>query len=68
MELTYKKATAKDISILLEIEKSIVGSKTYSAMLEESEWVEAINAGPIYIIEKKRGSSRRYVLWDKVRR
>lgn len=52
MNLTYKKATTKDIPTLLEIENSVIGSKTYSTMLEESEWLEAMNDGPVYIIER----------------
>ncbi|MDB5260546.1 MAG: acetyltransferase [Candidatus Nomurabacteria bacterium] len=52
MELKYKKAIIEDIPTLISIEQSIVGSKTYSAMLEESEWIKAINDGPVYIIEK----------------
>ena len=53
MIITYQKATLKDIPILLTLEKTAVGLKTYSTMLEEGEWVEAINNGPVYIIEKE---------------
>lgn len=52
MELSYKRATLEDIPILLAIENTAVGLKTYSTMLEESQWIEAISNGPIYIIEK----------------
>ena len=52
MELKYKKATIKDIPILLTIENTVIGLKTYSTMLEESEWIEAISNGPVYLIEK----------------
>lgn len=52
MSLTYKKASTADIPTLLSIKKSAIGLKTYSTMLEESEWIEAIGDGPVYIIEK----------------
>ena len=54
MELTYKKVSIVDIPTLLMIEKSIEVSKTYSAMLEENEWIKAIKDGPVYIIEKNK--------------
>jgi ribosomal protein S18 acetylase RimI-like enzyme len=54
MNLTYEKASAKDIAILVDIEKGIIGSgMTYSTIQEVDEWVlEAIKAGPVYIIKK----------------
>ena len=47
-----KKATVEDIPILLEIERSVSGSKIYSPMLDESEWREELTKGVVYLIEK----------------
>jgi hypothetical protein len=48
-EVIYKKASLLDIPTLISVEKSIVDSKTYSAMLEENEWFKAIEYGLVYI-------------------
>lgn len=49
--ITLRRATIEDISNLIEIEKSVSGDKTYSALLEESEWKEEMEKGVVYIIE-----------------
>ena len=52
MPISLKRATIQDIPALLSIEKSVAGTKIYSPMLEESEWIEEFDNGPIYLIEK----------------
>lgn len=51
MKITYKRATTEDISTLILMEKSIGFSKTYSSMIEKYEWEEAIESGPVYVLE-----------------
>lgn len=52
MKLNYRRATTKDIPLLITLEKSAVNSRTYSGTFKESEWLEEIKNGPVYIIEK----------------
>ncbi len=52
MAIHLKKAEISDISALLEIEKSVAGTKIYSPMLTESEWLEEFKKGVIYLIQK----------------
>jgi ribosomal protein S18 acetylase RimI-like enzyme len=52
MSVSYRKAEHEDITTLIDIEKTAAKLKTYSPMLEEAEWVEAMNVGAVYIIEK----------------
>ena len=52
MKISLKKVTEQDIPTLLFIEKSIVGSKTYSALLNTGDWIKAIKDGPVYLIKK----------------
>ena len=47
-----KKATIADISILLEIEKSVSGTKIYSPILTKDEWKEELQKSEVYLIEK----------------
>lgn len=52
MEIKFKKASKADIPTLLEIEKSVEGQKTYSAMLTAEEWLEAFEKNTsIYLLE-----------------
>lgn len=51
MSIKLKKATVADIPKLLEIEKTAAGMKTYSAMLEEKEWVEDLEKESVFLIE-----------------
>ncbi len=48
--LQLRKATLLDIPILLKLENS-VSIETYSAMLVEDDWKEALQNGVVYIIE-----------------
>lgn len=43
-------ATEADIEILLELERSVSGSKTYSPMLDEKEWMEEVKHSSIFLI------------------
>ena len=53
MQTIYlKKATIADISILLEIEKSVAGTKIYSPTLTKGEWKEELQKSEVYLIEK----------------
>ncbi len=42
-EIIFKKATIKDIPVLIDIEKKLIGLKTYSVQITEKEWGDAIN-------------------------
>lgn len=50
--LNLKKATVADIPILLGLEKSVLGTNTYSPMLEEGEWKEELQNGTVYLIKE----------------
>ncbi len=52
MTIILKKVGLNDISKLVEIEKSVAGSKTYSAETNENEWQEEIKNNIVYLIEK----------------
>lgn len=52
MPINLKRATKADISVLIELEKSVAGTKIYSPMLEEKEWEEALEKEVVYLIEK----------------
>ncbi len=52
MSVNLKRAAKADIPILIELEKSVAGTKIYSPMLEEKEWEEALEKEVVYIIEK----------------
>lgn len=46
------RAKFKDIPILLGLEKSVSGTKTYSSGLEESGWEEELQNNTVYLIEE----------------
>lgn len=50
--VTLDKASLEDLPILLELEKSVAGSKIYSPMVDENEWKEEFQKGEIYLIKK----------------
>jgi len=52
MPIHLKKATNTDIPELIELEKSVAGTKVYSPMLTEDEWLVALDIGKVYLIEK----------------
>lgn len=52
MLINLKRATKEDIPVLIELEKSVAGTKIYSPMLEEKEWEEALKKEVVYLIEK----------------
>lgn len=49
---SLKEALTSDISTLLEIEKSVSGTKIYSPMLDKNEWEKELKKGKVYLIEK----------------
>ena len=52
IKIIFKKAAGKDIPVLLEIEKSVSGKRTYSPMLTKEEWLEALKKNTmIYLLE-----------------
>lgn len=51
MSIGFRKATTDDIPALLELEESIADTHTYSAMLQESEWIEAMDEEEVFLIE-----------------
>ena len=53
MKITYKQATKEDIPSLIVMEKTMEGSKIYSAMVKEYEWEEAMQDGLVYVLEKE---------------
>lgn len=48
----FKEASISDIPVLLELEKSVADTNTYSPMLEKDEWEEELQKGKVYLIEK----------------
>lgn len=50
--IILKKATAEDIPVLLEVERSVAGTKIYHPMVEAKEWEEVLKKESVYIIEK----------------
>lgn len=50
--IQLKKATIADIPTIISIEESVSGSKLYSPMLTEGEWLEALKRNTTYLIEK----------------
>ena len=50
--IELKQAGITDIPVLLEIERSVAGAKTYSAYLTEDEWEEEMQKSKVYLIEK----------------
>lgn len=52
LELNLKKVTESDIPILLALEKSVAGAKTYSAMLSTEEWQDELKNNEVFLIEQ----------------
>ena len=50
--ISLKKATIADIPALLELEKSVAGTKIYSPTLTKNEWKEELQKSEVYLIEK----------------
>lgn len=50
--ITLKLATEKDIPIFIELEKSVMGSKTYSGIDDEDEAKEEFKNNIVYLIHK----------------
>jgi ribosomal protein S18 acetylase RimI-like enzyme len=50
--VTLDKAGIEDISILLELEKSVAGNNMYSPMLDENEWKEELYNSEVFLIKK----------------
>lgn len=50
--ISLRKATQKDVDILITLEKSVDGVKTYSAMTESEEMLEELKKDEIFIIEQ----------------
>ena len=51
MDLLYRKANRDDIATLITIGRSALGIKTYSPIIDESEWEQELNNILVYIIE-----------------
>ena len=49
--ISLKKATIADIPALLELEKSVAGTKIYSPTLTKNEWKEELQKSEVYLIE-----------------
>lgn len=54
MNLHLRKAEVADIPTLISIEQSVTGSKLYSAMLTNEEWIEALGKNTTYLIEDNK--------------
>lgn len=50
--ILLKNANKQDIPVLLELEKSVSGTKIYSPMLTEEEWKEELLKNKVFLIEK----------------
>lgn len=50
--IVLKKAGINDIPVLLEIEKSVAGTKIYSPTLEVDEWKEELHKAKVLLIKK----------------
>ncbi|OGG54400.1 hypothetical protein A3D62_00535 [Candidatus Kaiserbacteria bacterium RIFCSPHIGHO2_02_FULL_49_11] len=50
-DISLHKVSDKDIPILVSIERSVAGRKTYSPLLAESEWREEIKKSSVYLIK-----------------
>ena len=64
MELTFKLANKENIADLLLIEQTTLGLKTYSAMLEQSEWEDAIKNGPVFLVKDSEQENIGYVSYE----
>lgn len=53
MVIKLRRATTFDIPTLIMLEKSVAGTKTYSPMLTENEWIEELKKNVVYLIEKE---------------
>jgi ribosomal-protein-alanine N-acetyltransferase len=49
---TLRLATPHDIPCLIDIESSVSGTKVFSPMLTEEEWLREMGKSTVYIIEK----------------
>ncbi len=52
MPITLQEASELDIPTLLEIERSVSNTNTYSAMLTEAEWKDELQKGITYLIKE----------------
>jgi len=50
--LTLKKADIGSISALLDIERSVAGTKIYHPLVEAKEWEEVLKKENVFLIEK----------------
>lgn len=51
MQLGYKIATKYDISLLIELEKTLLGISTYSAEVDVADWLADLKNGIVYLVE-----------------
>lgn len=51
LEPTLMQASEADIDTLLELEKSVAGPHTYSAMLEADDWKEELKSCSVFLIK-----------------
>jgi len=51
MEVFLKRAIDDDIPQLIELEKSVAGTKIYDPMLTGEEWLVALEIGFVYLIQ-----------------
>jgi len=47
--IDLKRATIRDVSELIKIEQSVAGSKLYSPMLTEGEWLEELKKSTVVL-------------------
>ncbi len=52
MLIHLKKATLADISLLVDIEKSVAGTCLYSPIVDREEWIEEFQKNSVFLIEK----------------
>jgi ribosomal protein S18 acetylase RimI-like enzyme len=52
-KIHLREAGLTDIPDLIDVEKSVSGTKLYSPLLEEGEWKEELQKSVVYLIEKE---------------
>lgn len=53
MVINIRRAITSDIPTLINLENSVAGTKIYSPMLTEDEWIEELKKSVVYLIEKE---------------
>lgn len=52
MMIFLKEATLKDIPVLIDIERSVAGTRLYLPIVDEKEWIEEFQKNTVFLIER----------------